>query len=122
MNIPSFQRIEHKEEFELIFAEKAVTYIKLLDTVKELMYGTVGNYTNLPGTCQEVLNDITSKIYYDTEFTFKDKYPEYKSYDDEMFIPRKTFKEDVEEALLEANKKFWNNNNNELNDYSLGDK
>ena len=115
MNIPTFQSTEHQEEFELLFAEKAVEYIKLMNVVKELMYGTGhGNYANLPGSCQEVLRDITSALLYDTEYTFKDKYPEYKSYDDEMFIPRRSFKEDVTEALLEANQKFWNQSNDTL--------
>ena len=121
MNIPNFKSQEHQDEFELLFTEKAVQYVKMMNVVKDMMYGAGhGDYRNLPGTCQEVLNDITSKIYYDTEYTFKDKYPEYKSYDDELFIPRKTFKEDVEEALLAANQKFWNNNNNEMT--VLGDK
>ena len=112
MNIPTFKSTEHQEEFELIFAEKAVTYIKLMDVVKELMYGTGhGNYANLPGTCQEVLNDITRSLLYDAEYTFKAKHPEYKTDDDELFIPRKSFKEDVTEALLEANQKFWNSSN-----------
>ena len=126
MNIPSFQRIEHKEEFELIFAEKAVTYIKLLDTVKELMYGTVGNYTNLPGTCQEVLNDITRSLLYDAETQFKENHPEYKTEDDEIFIPRRSFKEDVTEALKEAmNKEHHNWDHNEdglAESFTLGDK
>ena len=111
MNVPTFKTTEHQEEFELIFAEKAVTYIKLLDTVKELMYGTTGNYNNLPGTCQEVLNDITRSLLYDADYQFKDNHPEYKTDDDELFIPRKSFKEDVTEALLEANQKFWNQSN-----------
>ena len=112
MNIPSFKTTEHQEEFELLFAEKAVEYMKLMNVVKELMYGTGhGNYANLPGSCQEVLRDITSSLLYDTEYTFKDKHPEYKSYDDELFIPRRSFKEDVTEALLEANQKFWNQSN-----------
>ena len=112
MNIPTFKTPEHQEEFELLFTEKAVTYIKLMNVVKELMYGAGhGDYRNLPGTCQEVLREITSSIFYDTEYTFKDNHPEYKSYDDEMFIPRRSFKEDVAEALLEANQKFWNQSN-----------
>ena len=112
MNIPTFKTTEHQEEYELLFAEKAVQYVKMMNVVKELMYGTGhGDYRNLPGTCQEVLRDITQSLLYDTEYTFKDKYPEYKSSDDELFIPRRSFKEDVEEALLAANKKFWNNSN-----------
>ena len=112
MNIPTFKTPEHQEEYELLFAEKAVQYVKMLDVVKELMYGKgTGSYANLPGTCLEVVREITSSLLYDTEYTFKDKYPEYKSYDDEMFIPRRSFKEDVTEALLEANQKFWNQSN-----------
>ena len=112
MNIPSFKSTEHQEEYELLFAEKAVEYVKLMDVVKELMYGTgTGNYANLPGTCLEVVRDITQSLLYDTEYTFKAAHPEYKTDDDELFIPRKSFKEDVTEALLEANQKFWNSSN-----------
>ena len=112
MNIPSFKSQEHQEEYELLFTEKAVQYVKMMNVVKELMYGTGhGNYANLPGSCQEVVRDITSSLLYDTEYTFKASHPEYKTDDDELFIPRKSFKEDVEEALLEANKKFWNQSN-----------
>ena len=112
MNIPTFKSTEHQEEYELLFAEKAVTYIKLMNVVKELMYGAGnGNYANLPGTCLEVVRDITQSLLYDTEYTFKASHPEYKTDDDELFIPRKSFKEDVTEALLEANKKFWNSGN-----------
>ena len=112
MNIPAFKSQEHQEEYELLFAEKAVTYIKMMNVVKELMYGTGhGNYANLPGSCQEVVRDITQSLLYDTEYTFKASHPEYKTDDDELFIPRRSFKEDVEEALLAANQKFWNSAN-----------
>ena len=112
MNIPEFKSTEHQEEYELLFTEKAVQYVKMMNVVKELMYGTGhGNYANLPGSCQEVIRDITSSLLYDTEYTFKAKHPEYKTEDDEMFIPRRSFKEDVTEALLEANQKFWNSAN-----------
>ena len=112
MNIPAFKSQEHQDEFELLFTEKAVTYIKLMNVVKELMYGTShSNYQTLPGTCQEVVRDITQSIFYDTEYTFKASHPEYKTDDDELFIPRRSFKEDVTEALLEANQKFWNSGN-----------
>ena len=59
MSIPNFQSEEHQEEFELLFAEKAATYIKMMDIVKELMYGTgTGNYNNLPGIF-EARQDLT---------------------------------------------------------------
>ena len=117
MNVLTFKTTEHQEEFELIFAEKATEYVKLLDVVKELMYGKgTGNYANLPGTCLEVVNDITRSLLYDAETQFKVNHPEYKTEDDELFIPRKSFKEDVAEALLEANQKFWNNANEDTED------
>jgi len=103
MSIPNFQSKEHQEEFELLFTEKATTYIKMMDIVKELMYGTGhGNYANLPGTCLEVVQSIASTLMYDTEYVFKDAHPEYKNGDDDLFIPYKSFKQNVTEALNEA--------------------
>jgi len=112
MSIPDFQSTEHQEEFELLFEQRAQVYVNLMNKVKDLMYGTGGgNYANLPGTCQEVLRDITQSLIYDTEYAFKDAHPEYKSSEDELFIPYRSFKENVAEALLEANQKFWNSGN-----------
>ena len=112
MTIPNFKSQEHQEEYELLFAEKAVQYVKLMDVVKELMFGPKCVYNNLPGQCLEVVRDITQSLLYDTEYTFCQRYPEYdKDRLDDVFIPRRTFKEDVTEALLEANQKFWNSSN-----------
>ena len=103
MSIPDFQSTEHQEEFELLFEQRAQVYVNLMNKVKDLMYGTGGgNYSNLPGTCQEVLRDITQSLMYDTEYAFKDAHPEYKNSDDELFIPYRSFKENVTEALKEA--------------------
>ena len=101
MTIPTFKSQEHQDEYEMLFAQKAVTYVKLMDAVKELMFGPSCTYNNLPGTCLEVVRDLTQSLLYDTEFEFEQVYPEYKR-DDELFIPRRSFKEDVTEALLEA--------------------
>jgi len=121
MTIPKFKSTEHQEEFELVFAEKAVEYIKLMNVVKELMYGAgTGNYSNLPGTCLEVVRDITHSLLYDVEFQFEQDHPEYKR-EDEIFIPRRSFKEDVTEALLEANQKFWNQSDAILKEWSGDD-
>jgi len=103
MNIPDFQTEEHQAEFELLFEQKAEMYVSLMNKVKDMMYGPGGgNYSNLPGTCQEVLRDITQSLMYDTEYTFKDTHPEYKNGDDEVFIPYRSFKENVSEAINEA--------------------
>ena len=103
MNIPDFQSPEHQQEFEALFEQKATTYIDLMNKVKDMMYATGGgNYSNLPGTCQEVLRDITQSLMYDTEYTFKAAHPEYKNSEDELFIPYRSFKENVTEALESA--------------------
>ena len=103
MSIPDFQTEEHKQEFELLFEQKAQVYINMMNKVKDMMYGVGGgNYANLPGTCQEVLRDITQSLIYDTEYAFKAAHPEYKGSEDEIFIPYRSFKENVLEALNEA--------------------
>ena len=103
MSIPDFQTEEHQQEFELLFEQRAQVYVNLMNRVKDLMYGPGGgNYANLPGTCQEVIRDITQSLIYDTEYAFKDAHPEYKNSDDELFIPYRSFKENVTEALKEA--------------------
>ena len=111
MTIPNFQSEDHQTEYELIFEQKATIYINMMNKVKDMMYGTgYGNYANLPGKCQEVIKDITQSLLYDVEVEFEKKFPEYKR-DDDVFIPYRSFKENVTEALKEAmdtaNKEKW---------------
>ena len=102
MNIPNFQTEEHQQEFEVLFEQKAQVYINMMNKVMGMMYGSSTVYNNLPGTCQEVLRDITQSLIYDTEYAFKAAHPEYKGSEDEIFIPYRSFKENVLEALNEA--------------------
>ena len=126
MSIPDFQTEEHQAEFELLFEQKATVYINMMNKVKDLMYGPGGgNYANLPGTCQEVIKDITQSLIYDVEYAFKDAHPEYKNSDDELFIPYRSFKENVSDALNEALDKRdqpWAHPESNLHDLILGDK
>ena len=111
MTIPNFKSEKDEAEYVFLFEDKANTYITLMNKVREMMFGTGnGDYRNLPGSCLEVVRDITQSLLYDVEYEFEQAHPEYKR-DDELFIPRRTFKEDVEEALLAANQKFWNSAN-----------
>jgi len=126
MSIPDFQTEEHQAEFELLFEQKATVYINMMNKVKDLMYGPGGgNYANLPGTCQEVIKEITQSLIYDTEYAFKDAHPEYKNGEDELFIPYRSFKENVSDALNEALDKRdqpWAHPESNLHDLILGDK
>ena len=81
------------------------------------MYGRPGfaspEWSSLPPSTLETINDIVQSLLYDVEYTFCQQYPEYDKDRDDVFIPRRSFKEDVTEALLEANNKFWNSANEE---------
>ena len=115
MSIPNFKSQEDWEEFTSLFDARWHCKKALLDRVKDDMYGRPGfaspEWSSLPPHSVETINDIVQSLLYDVEWTFKEKYPEYKTDDDECFIPRRSFKEDVTEALLEANNKFWNSAN-----------
>ena len=114
MTIPNFKNEEDWKQFQYIFDGYWSRKLELLNTVKDDMYGRPGfaspEWSSLPPHSVETINDIVQSLLYDAEYAFEEEHPEYKR-DDECFIPRKSFKEDVTEALLEANQKFWNNSN-----------
>ena len=113
MTIPNFKSQDDYQEFLNLFDDRWQVKFELLNRVKDDMYPGY-KWVSLPPHSVETINDITQSLLYDVEYTFKDKHPEYKTDDDEIFIPRRSFKEDVTEALLEANQKFWNNANEPL--------
>ena len=49
----------------------------------------------------EIINDIVTTLLYDVDRKFKETHQDYKT-DDELFIPYRSFKENVTEALKEA--------------------
>jgi len=50
----------------------------------------------------EVINDMVQSMLYDVDRQFKETHQDYKTEDDELFIPYRSFKENVTEALKEA--------------------
>ena len=110
MTIPNFKSQEDWEAFTALFDARWHCKKALLDRVKDDMFPGY-KWDQIQGQTLETINDITQSLLYDVEYTFKEKYPEYKTDEDDIFIPRRSFKEDVTEALLEANQKFWNNAN-----------
>lgn len=112
MTIPNFKSQEDWEAFTSLFDARWHCKKALLDRVKDDMYPGTG-WNGLSSQHLVVINDITQSLLYDVEMDFEEKYPEYKR-DDDIFIPRRTFKDDVTEALLEANQKFWNSSNEPL--------
>ena len=101
MTIPNFKSNEDWEAFTMMFDSCWYCKKALLDRVKDDMFPGY-NWDQLQGQTLETINDITQSLLYDVEFTFKEKYPDYKTEDDELFIPRQSFKENVLSALNEA--------------------
>jgi hypothetical protein len=58
-------------------------------------------HTLTPKT-MEVINDIVQNMLYDVDRKFKETHQDYKTEDDDLFIPYRSFKENVLEALNEA--------------------
>ena len=108
MSIPNFKSQEDWEAFTALFDARWHCKKALLERVKDDMFPSY-KWESLQPKTLEVINDIVQSLLYDVEYTFKEEYPEYKQ-DDDIFIPRRSFKEEVTEALLEANHQFWHNN------------
>jgi hypothetical protein len=110
MTIPNFKSQEDWEAFASMFDARWHCKKALLDRVKDDLYSKY-EWFELTAGALETINDIVQSLLYDTEFEFEQKYPEYKRDMDDIFVPRGSFKQEVTEALLEANQKFWNKSN-----------
>ena len=101
MSIPNFKSQEDWEAFTSLFDSRWHCKKALLDRVKDDLFPGYVWETLQPKTI-DTINDIVQSLLYDVEYTFKEQYPEYKDEEDELFIPRRTFKEDVTLALREV--------------------
>ena len=108
MSIPNFKSQDDWQEFLNIFDDQWQCKRAMLDRVKDDMFPGYKWETLQPKTLG-VINDIVSNLVYECERQFKEKYPEYNTEDDEIFIPRQSFKENVTEALKEAMTELPNN-------------
>ena len=101
MSIPNFKSNHDWEAFTQIFDSQWHCKKALLDRVKDDMFpGT--SWNGLTSGHMEVINDIVQNLLYDVDRKFKETHQDYKTDDDEMFIPYRSFKENVAEALENA--------------------
>ena len=101
MSIPHFKSQHDWEAFTQIFDSQWHCKKALLNRVKDDLFpGT--SWNGLTSGHMEVINDIVSNLVYECERQFKETHQDYKTEDDEIFIPYRTFKENVLEALNEA--------------------
>lgn len=108
MSIPNFKSQHDWEAFTQIFDRQWHCKRALLNRVKNDLFPEHKSWDQLTAQHMEVINDIVSNLVYECERQFKEKYPEYNTEDDELFIPRHSFKENVTEALKEALKNETN--------------
>jgi hypothetical protein len=110
MTIPHFKSQHDWEAFTQIFDSQWHCKLALLNRVKDDMFPGFEWHSLTPKSI-ETINDIVTSLLYDVDRKFKETHQDYKTEDDELFIPYRSFKENVAEALLEANQKFWNSGN-----------
>ena len=101
MSIPNFKSNHDWEAFTSIFDQQWHCKKALLDRVKDDMFPGYDWHSLTPKSI-EVINDIVSNLLYDVDRKFKETHQDYKTEDDELFIPYRSFKENVAEALNEA--------------------
>ena len=101
MSIPHFKSQHDWEAFTQIFDSQWHCKKALLDRVKDDMFPNT-SWNGLTAKSIEVINDIVTTLLYDVEREFKETHQDYKTADDDLFIPYRSFKENVLEALNEA--------------------
>ena len=101
MTIPNFKSNEDWEAFTSMFDARWHCKKALLDRVKDDMFPGY-NWDQLQGQTIETINNIVGSLLYDVEVDFEERHPDYKRDADDIFIPRKNFKENVTEALKDA--------------------
>jgi len=100
MTIPNFKTTDDYQSFLNMFDDRWQVKLELLNRVKSDMFPGY-NWDQIQGQTTEIINNIVQSLLYDVELDFEDKHPEYKR-DDDIFIPRKSFKEDVTEVINRA--------------------
>jgi len=101
MSIPHFKSQHDWEAFTQIFDSQWHCKRALLNRVKDDMFPGY-EWSALTPKSIEVINDIVTTMLYDVERKFKETHQDYKTEDDDLFIPYRSFKENVTEALKEA--------------------
>ena len=101
MSIPHFKSNHDWEAFTQIFDSQWHCKKALLDRVKDDMFPNT-SWNGLTSGHMEVINDIVQNLLYDVDRQFKETHQDYKTEDDDVFIPYRSFKENVTEALEAA--------------------
>ena len=102
MSIPNFKSQDDWQEFLNIFDDQWRYKRAMLNRVKNDLFPEYKSWDQLQPKTLEVINDIVSNLVYEVERQFKETHQDYKTDGDDLFIPYRSFKENVAEALKEA--------------------
>jgi hypothetical protein len=102
MSISNFKSNHDWEAFTQIFDSQWHCKRALLNRVKNDLFPEYKSWDQLQPQTLEVINDIVSNLVYECERQFKETHPDYDTEDEEIFIPFRSFKDNVTEALKEA--------------------
>ena len=102
MSIPNFKSQDDWQEFLNIFDDQWQCKRAMLNRVKNDLFPEYKSWDQLQPHTMEVINDIVSNLVYDVDRQFKETHQDYKTDDDDLFIPYRSFKENVTEALEAA--------------------
>ena len=125
MSIPNFKTKDDWQEFLNIFDDQWQCKLAMLNRVKNDLFPEYKSWDQLQPKTLDVINDIVSNLVYEVERQFKENHQDYKTDDDDMFIPYRSFKENVSEAINEALDKRdtpWAHPESNLHSITLGDK
>ena len=98
MSIPNFKSIDDYQDYINLFRERWEVRLELLNSVRDDMFPGY-NWVSLTPQNIEVINEIVQSLLYDTEYDFEQSHPDYKKDEDDIFVPRSSFKQTLEETL-----------------------
>ena len=101
MSIPHFKSQDDWQEFLNIFDDQWQCKRAKLNRVKNDLFPEYKSWDQLTPKTLDIINDIVSNLVYEVERQFKETHKDY-DLDDDIFIPYKSFKENVTEALEDA--------------------
>ena len=101
MSIPNFKSNHDWEAFTQIFDSQWHCKRALLNRVKDDLFPNT-SWNGLSSKHLEVINDMVQSMLYDVDRQFKETHQDYKTDEDDIFVPYRSFKENVAEALKEA--------------------
>lgn len=102
MTIPNFKSVEDWQAYEEIFINRWDAKKALLERVRNDMYPDHPSWEFMPPKAIEVIETIVQTMLYDTDYDFEKLYTDYKKSEDDIFVPRSSVKEVINEAVKEA--------------------